>query len=309
MGSKLHVVFGAGQVGSGLARRLTAAGHRVRVARRSAAAVGDGIEVVAGDAKDPAFAVRAAEGAAVVYHCMNPSKYDDRTWEAEFPAMGEALIAAAVASGARLVVLDNLYGFGPVDGPRTEATPLAASGAKGRVRTAWDERLRQAAREQGLRFAVGRAGDFFGPGADANSLMSAKSLSGWGGPWLPGDPEAPHAFGFVPDVVAGLMALGTAEDDVEGRFFQFPAHTVASAELVRRIAAARGTTARWHVLTPFKREVLGYAIPVLHELRETWYQWDRPFLVDDAPFRARFPGVGATLDEAVRACAAELGAP
>lgn len=32
---------------------------------------------------------------------------------------------------------------------------------------------------------------------------------------------------------------------------------------------------------------------------ETFYQWDRPFLVDDSRFRARFPEVGVDLDTAV----------
>jgi hypothetical protein len=39
-------------------------------------------------------------------------------------------------------------------------------------------------------------------------------------------------------------------------------------------------------------------------LQETLYQWDRPFRVSDAKLRARFPGVGSTLEEAVSEMAA-----
>src|SRR6187401_656461 len=127
----LHVVFGAGQIGRELAR---------------------------------AFARRVTEGAAVVYHCMNPSAYTKEAWSTEFPKFGESLIQAAVANDARLVVLDNLYAYGVTDGRRTEETPRAATGPKGQVRIAWEKRLREAAENEGLRFVVGRGGDFFGPG-------------------------------------------------------------------------------------------------------------------------------------------------
>ncbi len=106
----LHVVFGAGQVGARLAAELIAHGHTVRVVRRSAVPV-PGAEVVAGDAQDPVFATRVTAGAAAIYHCMNPSAYTAAAWELEYPRLGAALIAAALANDARLVCLDNLYGY------------------------------------------------------------------------------------------------------------------------------------------------------------------------------------------------------
>ncbi len=301
MSSQLHVVFGAGQVGALLARTLQARGHAVRVVRRSPAAVGPGIETVAGDARDPAFAARAAAGAAVVYHCMNPSAYTAAAWEAELPRQGDALIGAALAAGARLVVLDCLYAYGVVDGRRTEETPLGATGPKGRVRIAWDARLRAAAREQGLRFTVGRAGDFFGPGTADHSLFSRAAAAGIAAgkaPWLVGDVDVPHAFGFVPDVVAGLVALGEAAPDVEGQVFHLPTLEVTPRALVAALAAAAGTDVRPHAVPAWVVGALAPVVPLLRELRETLYQWDRPFLVDDRRFRARFPGLARSLEEA-----------
>ena len=59
-----HVVFGTGAIGIALVEQLVADGHLVRAVNRSGAAdVPDGVEVVSGDASDPAFAVRAAAGA------------------------------------------------------------------------------------------------------------------------------------------------------------------------------------------------------------------------------------------------------
>ena len=298
----LHVVFGAGQVGSELARALAARGHTVRVVRRSQVAVGEGIEVVAGDAMDPAFAARAAAGAAVVYHCMNPSAYTSEAWSSEFPKFGEAVIRAAVANGARLVVLDNLYSYGITDGPRTEETPRAATGPKGQVRIAWEQRLRAAATNEGLRFVVGRGGDFFGPGTSEQSLFSPAMVDGLRkgkSAWLVGASDQPHSFSFVPDVVEALVAFGAAESDVEGQIFHFPMITVAPAELVERLAKAVGSNARSHALPGWALTALAPIVPLFKNLQETLYQWDRPFLASDAKFRARFPELGSTLDEAV----------
>lgn len=302
----LHVVFGAGQVGSGLARVLVARGHRVRVVRRGTGAV-PGAEVVSGDAQDPAFAARVCEGAAVIYHCMNPSAYTVAAWEAEFPRLGEALIGAAVASGARLVCLDNLYGYGIVDGRRTERTPFGATGPKARVRIAWDARLRA---EPTLRFVVARAGDFFGPGAGDASLFSHKalrSLAAGSSTWLIGDADAPHAFSYVPDVVAGLAALGEA-DGVDRDVFHLPVLEVAPRALVTHLATALGSRAGARSLPAWLVSWLGVVVPLFANLRETLYQWDRPFLADDARFRARFPGLASSLDGAVAGTVADVRA-
>lgn len=306
----LHVVFGAGQIGASLAHRLASQGQQVRVARRSARPIaGPGIEVVSGDATDSAFTLRASQGASVIYHCMNPSAYTGAAWKKEFPAQGEALIAAAIATGARLVCLDNLYAYGVVDGARTETTPLGATGPKGRVRVAWDVRLR-AARSDGLRYVVGRAGDFFGPGTADNSLISPSAVAGLAvgrAPWLIGDTAAPHAFSYVPDVVAGLAALGGAPDDaVDGAIFHLPVVTVPPGELITRIATALGSSTRARSLPAWVVPLLGTVVPLFRELRETLYQWDRPFLIDDSAFRTRFPGIASSLSQAVMGTAATV---
>jgi len=62
--SELHVIFGAGQVGLPLARRLMDSGLRVRIAKRSSTPVPAGCEIVLGDAADPVFCTEAARGAA-----------------------------------------------------------------------------------------------------------------------------------------------------------------------------------------------------------------------------------------------------
>src|SRR5687768_7895179 len=113
MTRSLHVVLGAGQIGTTLARLLAERGHAVRlVARRDGPAIA-GVERVLGSVSDPAFAARCATGASTVTSCTNVA-YD--RWHEELPPLYEGAILAAKSAGARLVVLDNLYAFGRMGG-------------------------------------------------------------------------------------------------------------------------------------------------------------------------------------------------
>jgi nucleoside-diphosphate-sugar epimerase len=172
---------------------------------------------------------------------------------------------------------------------------------------AWDQALRDA---PGLRFVVGRAGDFVGPGAGpGGALMSMDAMAGLARGrrvLLVGDPEATHAFSYVPDVVEGLAALGTAGSDVEGRVFHLPVVAVRPRALVAAVADGLGARAGTLVVPGWAIRLLGPVVPLLRELRETLYQWDRPFLVDDGAFRARFPRVGSDVAGVVKGVVAAV---
>jgi hypothetical protein len=67
-------VFGTGPVGLAVVRELVARGHTVRAVNRGGrAAFPPGVELLAGDAGDPAFACQASAGAgaAVVYDALH----------------------------------------------------------------------------------------------------------------------------------------------------------------------------------------------------------------------------------------------
>src|SRR5579864_4451176 len=129
---RLHVVFGTGQVGTALAVHLAGLGMAVRAVSRHRPPVLGGVDWRAADAADPEAAADAAKGAAVIYQCLN-APYNQ--WPERFPPLQRGVLAAAERTGALLVSLENLYGYGPADGrAMTEDLPLAATGVKGRAR-------------------------------------------------------------------------------------------------------------------------------------------------------------------------------
>ena len=298
MARDLHVVFGAGQIGSPLAGLLRERGHAVRLVRRSGPGP-EGVETLHGDAGDAAFATEATTGAAAIYHCMNPA-YFAKEWARELPRYAGALVAAAGRARARLVVLDNLYLLGrPAGRPLDEDSPVAPCSRKGEIRARVNAQLMAAHARGDARVVVGRASDFYGPGGTGTYFGDQfwpKALAAGTAQAL-ARLDTPHTYHYTLDVAAGLAALGEAEDDVTGRWWVLPAAPAESSlAMVQRVSRELGRELKVRRLPPFLLSALGLFVPILRELREMGYQWDEPFVANDARFRARFPLVPTTLD-------------
>ena len=176
--SPVHVVFGAtGAIGGAVVTELVLAGRDVRAVSRGGQAP-DGAQGVAADASDPGQAARATAGASVIYHCASPPYTQ---WPELFPILTSSILGAAESSGAKLVFADNLYAYGPVDGPLREDLPAAARGRKGRTRVEMAAQLLAAHREGRARVVIGRASDYYGPhgtGSTAGQTVFGRILAG-----------------------------------------------------------------------------------------------------------------------------------
>lgn len=302
---QVHVVFGAGQIGPRLARHLLAQGHTVRVVRRGDAAPPAGATLVRGDATDPGFTAEAAQGAHAIYHVMNPAEYSVRAWETQLPRFMSAMLEASARSGAKLVVLDNLYALGRGGGaPITEATPEAPVSRKGEIRLRVATQLWDAHRRGDVRAICGRASDFYGPGGVGTHFAEffwTRVFANKSAQMLV-RPDHPHTYHFTEDVAAGLAALGGASDDAFGRWWALPcASAVSTREMVAALGRALGRDIPVETMPALMRQVAGVFMPVLREIGEMLYQWEQPFVVDDSAFRAKFGVTGTPIDAGAKA--------
>jgi nucleoside-diphosphate-sugar epimerase len=301
-----HVIVGAGAVGRHTARHLIEAGHEVRMITRSGAGPElTGLERVAADATDHDTLTRLTDGAAALYNCANPGDYS--TWATTWPPLAASLLAAAEATGAVLVTMSNLYGYGPVDGPMTESLPLAATGTKGRIRARmWNDAL--AAHEAGrVRVTEARASDFWGPEGGNDhlgarfmpKLLAGKRLSHIA------SPDVPHSWTYLPDVGRTLATIGT-DERAWGKAWHVPTLEPRTYRQMAELLATEagvptpkiGTVPHWVL------RMSGVFVPMIRELEEVRYQFTRPFVLDSTAATETFGLEPTPLDEALAATVA-----
>lgn len=284
--AKTALVIGAtGSVGGETAAALLARGWRVRglhrdPARAAREAVGlERIEWVKGDALSAAEVTAAAQGASVIVHAANPPGY--RNWAGLLLPMMEASIAAAKATGARVILPGNVYNYGPDAFPTiTEDSPQKPRTRKGAIRVAMEQRLHAA----GVRSLIVRAGDFFGPVSSSSWLtegMVAKdkplrSVS------YPGPREIRHTWAYLPDLAAAMARLAEIEATLpDVAVYNFGGHQITGDELVaalervagRRLAVKRIPWLAMRAVAPF--------VETLREMLEMRYLWENAVLLDN----------------------------
>ncbi len=305
METQLHVVLGAGQVGSRLVRGLAAQGKRVRQVRRSAQGLPAGVEACPGDIRELAFAERAGAGATVIYDCMNPS-YDK--WDEQLLAIGRGSLHAAKTSGAKLVALDGLYQYGrPHGGILHEESPRRPCSHKGQLKLEL-EQLRMGAHQRGeARVTIARASDFFGsnlPQSAFSDRFFERAFAGKAVEVL-GDPDMPHSYTYVEDIVTALATLG-ARSEADGQVWHIPtAFRGSTRELYERLGNALGLAPLKVTRVPkIVMRGLGLFNGVMRELVEMMYQWEIPYVIEDSKFRKTFGIEPTPVDQAVREVAA-----
>ncbi|WP_457188314.1 NAD-dependent epimerase/dehydratase family protein [Nocardioides sp. P5_E3] len=297
-----HVVFGTGQVGHPLVTHLTAAGHDVTAVNRNGAGTFPGARVIGGDATDPGFTAEACEGADAVYFCLNALNYE--RWAEEFPPLQRGVLAGARHAGARLVVLDNLYSYGPPNGaPLVETMAPNPTSKKSATRAAMTEELLAAHAAGDVEVAIGRASDYFGPGALRSAFGETIFIPALRGKTaqVMGDPDQPHSYSYTPDVAAGLATLAT-RPEAPGQIWHLPVDGAPTTRaLVEGVYAAAGTKPRLMAAGRLTLRAIGIAKPAMREYLHTLYQFTDPWIVDDSKFRRAFdatatPGKAAVAD-------------
>ncbi|NDL58306.1 NAD-dependent epimerase/dehydratase family protein [Phytoactinopolyspora mesophila] len=278
-----HVIVGAGAVGSTLATELADSGHEVRLVTRSGSGPAHPhIRLIRADAADRSALLPHVTGAAALYNCANPPTY--ALWERSWPPLAASMLSVAESTGAVLVTMSNLYGYGPVEGPISRDHPLTPSDHKGMLRARmWQDAL--AAHEAGrVRVTEARASDFIGPGVGPNGgLITRYGLAAVAGKpvYMFGDPDAPHSWTYMPDVARTLAVLGT-DERAWGRPWHVPTAPPVSARAVVeqavQLAGARAPRVR-RVRRGMLRPFYPFSA-LLRELDGVLYQFKQPWEID-----------------------------
>jgi len=299
-----HVIVGAGAVGSAAAKLLAERGEHVRiVSRRGTGPEHPAIERVAANATDAERLTELTAGAAALYNCANPQYHQ---WFTDWPPLAAALLTAAERSGAVLATMSNVYGYGPVDGPITQKTPLAATHPKLRLRAQlWQDAL-DAHLAGRIRATEVRASDYI----EQNSLLSSaigKQLLAGKRAYSPSPLDVPHSWTSISDCARALVTVAADERSLGQAWLVPTGPALTVRQLATRFVEVNGAPAAKLTAIPYPVIwAAGLFEPFIKELRITRYQFTAPFVLDSSATTQMFALNPTPLDDALRDTAARL---
>lgn len=296
-----HVIFGSGPLGRAVLNQLLERQEPVRVINRSGAMPGvpGSVEVIKADAYDLESAKRAASGASVIYNCAAPD-YSVKAWQTQLPLLWGNIAQSAASQAAKLVIGDNLYVYDQVDSSNIrEDLPMQSTTRKGKARIAVNEQMLELHSSGQVELAFVRGADFYGPYGTDQSQFGSRMIP----PLLRqqaaqviGHSNAPHSITYLPDFGRALVMVA-GRDNAFGQAWHVPnAPARTRLEVLTMLAAIIGTPLKLQAMGKPMLSVLGLFIPILREVAEMGYQFEKPYIVNHDKFVAAFGDIHTPLE-------------
>lgn len=302
--NELHVVLGAsGGIGNAVVKVLAEQGKTVRGINRSGKAkVPHGVKMIAADLRNLDEAVKASEGATHIYNCVN-AMYNK--WDEIYPDITYKFIELLKITGAKGIVVDNLYMYGEeVSEPYREDMEYLAEGKKGKLRAKSANIYEEAMKSGQINALICRAPDFYGPGVTKSSFYGdrvfPKILEGKGIQVI-GKIDQPHAMIYVFDYAKAIIKLAD-DHSAYGQIWHAPMAEALSQEQYLRLAyELAGTSGKISSTPTIMLKILGIFIPIIKEIKEMMYEWDKPYFVNTDKYTSKYGNGGTPHKEAMLA--------
>lgn len=295
----MQVILGTGPLGMSIMRELIEQGERVRMVSYSGKAVlPPGVQHEKADLLDAKQTAKIMQGATVIYHCAQPAYHQ---WGKLFMRMQDNIVSGAMAAGVKLVVAENLYMYGLVQGNMHEQLPHAATTRKGVLRSEMSRKLLKLHQDGLLQVVIGRGSDFFGPGVLGSAVGERffKPIVAGKPCTVLGDPDKKHTYTFIDDFGKALVALG-GQEDTYGQAWHVPnADAVTTRQFAEMAYCAAGFPASIRTMGKGMLRIGGLFIPEARETIEMTYQFEHDFVVDHSKFSARFELPATPLEYAI----------
>lgn len=306
---KQTILGAGGAVGVELAKALTAYTTDIRLVSRTPRKVNPGDELHPADLTSREEVFQAVSGSQVAYVTVG-FPYSTKTWKAVWPSFMTNVIDACIRHGTKLVFFDNVYAIGRDHVNHiTEESPISPCSEKGKVRAAVDRLILDAVEKGRLDAIIARSPDFFSEVRQNSVLMIMvydNLAKGKKAQWLC-DAQKVHSMGYTPDLAKGTAMLGHTPD-AYNQVWNLPTdpERITGAGWVEHFAKEMNQSNRYQVLPNWLIKTLGLFVPVMRELPEMNYQYDRDYFFDSSKFNRRFQYTPTTNAEAVRQTVAKL---
>lgn len=300
----MQTILGAnGTIGSVLAKELRSYTDKIRLVSRNPKKVNDTDELFPADLSNTGSVDKAVEGSNVVYLVVG-FDYKINVWEEKWPRLMRATIDACIKHNARLVFFDNVYMYDIKAIPHmTEDSVINPPSRKGAVRKQIAQMLSEEVKAGKLMALIARSADFYGPGNERSFIteMVYKNIKkGKASNWLI-NADKKHSFTYTPDAAKATALLGNT-NDAYNQVWHLPtdSDTLTGREIVSLYAKEMNGSGKVSVMPMWLIKILGLFIPIMKEMPEMMYQYDRDYFFDSSKFEKKFNFKVTTYQEGVR---------
>jgi len=300
----MQTILGAnGTIGSVLVKELTAYTNQIRLVSRNPKKVNETDEPFLADLSDANQVEKSIEGSEVVYLLVG-FDYNIKVWQDKWPKLMRATIDACIKYKAKLVFFDNVYMYDKNAIPHmTENSVINPPSKKGAVRKEIADMLLNEVKSGKLTALIARSADFYGPNNDKSFLIEIvyKNIKKGKKPnWLI-DANKKHSFTYTPDAAKATALLGNTVD-AYNQVWHLPTdkNTLTGKEMVALFAKEMNVETKISILPLWLLKILGLFIPIMKEMPEMMYQYDRDYFFDSSKFDKRFNFKTTTYQEGVK---------
>ncbi len=300
----MQTILGAnGTIGSVLARELMNYTDKIRLVSRNPRRVNVSDELFPADLTEPGMVEHAIEGSEVVYLVVG-LEYKLKVWEDQWPKLMRSVIDACIKNNSRLVFFDNIYMYDINEiGHMTELSSINPPSKKGVVRKQIAQMITDEVKAGRLMALIARSADFYGPDNERSfvtEMVYRNFKKGRRANWFL-NADKKHSFTFTPDAAKATALLGNT-NDAYNQVWHLPtdSNPLTGREFIALFAKEMKIPARMIVMPLWLIKLLGLFIPVLKEMPEMLYQYDRDYFFDSSKFEKRFGFKTTTYQEGVK---------
>ncbi len=301
----MQTILGAnGTIGSVLAKELKNYTDKIRLVSRNPHKVNESDELFPADLSLPGMVDKAVAGSEVAYLVLG-FDYKLEVWEEKWPKLMREVIDSCVKHNARLVFFDNVYMYDIKEIPHmTEESAINPSSRKGKVRMEIAKMITNEVKTGKLMALIARSADFYGPDNEKSFVteMVYKNLKkGKPANWFI-NADKKHSLTYTPDAARATALLGNTPD-AYNQVWHLPTdkNTLTGREFTGLFASAMNVRNKVSVLPMLMIKILGFFIPIMKEMPEMMYQYDRDYFFDSSKFDKRFNFKTTTYEEGVKA--------
>lgn len=309
---KQTILGAGGAIGIELAKALSQYTSDIRLVSRNPKKVNETDNLFPADLSKREEVFKAVKDSDITYVTIGFA-YQTSAWKKNWPSFIQNVVDACLEYNSKLVFFDNVYAIGGNNVNHIiEKSPISPTSKKGVIRAEVDRIILNNMEKNHLQAIIARSPDFFGGTARQSSVLMNvvydNLIKDKNAQWFC-NAKACHSMGYVPELAKGTAMLGNTPE-AYNQIWNLPTdpQRITGEEWISLFAKELGKENKFSLLPNWLVKGLGLFMPVMKELAEMNYQYDRDYFFDSKKFNDYFNYTPITHANAVKRAVAQMNA-